>query len=210
MKLHIYVMMAMTNRLFIMCAMIPHKNVLNKIPGELMNEIFEFIDDNGIGALRLTCHGIKGKMEDYFRDRRFKESVKNDIGIALRLSVTRRWQLSCLLNKRNGDFTIKTVIIQVYNPSDSWSHVKLLRFLSIHPEFSEAFNNLRSDRRGFIDPMLKIYRQRVHGLEEFAEVMRVDVPVVRETLMGFEFGDDVCNEDLGVFYVLMKGFKLLY
>lgn len=194
---------------YIYCAVVPlnHSNQLNHLetlPSVLIDEVFEFVNDVEIAGMRTTCRAYKARVEEYLKKRRLKAMILKNPSVQ-KLSMTRLWQLSCLMG--SSDFTIKAVMNKLYNPHLCKDHMKLLRFLSIYPEFSEYFACLKGDRSGFIEPMKRMYGRRIRGVEEFLEVMGLE-PDCRRRSDAIEF-DDICDEDMGIFFVMMRLMKCM-
>lgn len=192
------------------CAMIKHnKGFMTNLPQVLSKEVLEFANDEGIAAMRVTSRSNKSEIEEYLKRRRLRAMLKNRLSALCRkLSVMKLWQLSCLMDSR--DFTINDVVSRVYKPYSCKNHMKLLRFLSTYPEFSEYFARLKRDRRGFIEPMKRLYGSRIHGLEEFMSVMGLEMEEASAGEGGVNGNDDVCDsEDMGIFFVMMKLMKCM-
>lgn len=191
----ILLLIAANVRFFAFCATFS----LDKLPEVLKFKVFDFLDDKGICAARSS---LREDVENYLRERRLKK-------VLCGLSVTRMWQLSCLLDKKNGDFSMETVLFHVHNPIYCRDHIKLLRFLSIYPEFIVPFTRLRQDRNGFILKMKNMYSQRIHGLEQFLEVMGLEAENKSnrsEDVKMFYWDTD---DNINVFIMLMMGLKCM-
>lgn len=161
---------------------------IDSICKEVLYEIIEYSDN--LTNLRLVSKETKDLVDEYLLIRR-KCSL-------------RRWQLSCLIGCSNincsniDDFYLLNV--NLYCPYRCINHMKLLKFISIHPEFHNLYVKLRSDKLNFLEPLLKYYSNQIHGYEEFIEIMRVDLVAENDD---FVWSCSVFHEDYGIFFGLM-------
>lgn len=138
-------------------------NLLCSLPDDIFFKLFDYGD---LKEIRGTCRELKRRFEDYLQRCKFKDMKYMPYGLI------RTWQLTNLLNYSDKTQEIDSRIrIQAYKPMKSKNHVKLIQFLAAHSEFAKLFASMKADVKGFINPIIAHYKNRIHGLDEFVETV---------------------------------------
>lgn len=170
------------------------------LPQELFFEIAEFDD---LRWVRGTCKEMKRRFEEYLERRRLKGKEE----LVSRFGTIRTWQLSHLFTKDTCD--IQMILAQAYNPMKSKNHIKLVRFIADHEEFCGLYEKMRADVKGFIEPIVRHYSNRIHGLEQFVKVFECEHLLVDYNKKKLDYEGDcrIWRDELEIFMVILKGLK---
>lgn len=146
-------------------------NFLSALPNDLLFTILDYSSD--LQEIRGTCKDLKRRFEDYLRKHKFKLKQGN-YDIVQKYGLIRTWQLSNILAFKDGDNLQRLdeqIRAQAYRTSTTKSrnHLKLIRFLAEHVEFERLFTSMKADVKGFINPNIEYYKNKIHGLDEFVK-----------------------------------------
>lgn len=169
-------------------------NYFKNLPDNLIFEILKYfhVCSNSIPILRLLSREQKRLIDEHFELNCFRIEELKQFG------VIGSWQIINLLPKNIGEKISNNLIKSyAYRPRLLKDHLKFLRYLSQNGSLKVLFEELQNDVKGFIDPMKSYYSQRIHGFDEFLEIIGIEKITESAVEDNFCFGIGIGIEIMG-------------